>query len=293
MKCLTVTLILTGFSCLAHAQSFYLKFGGGYSFPSASTLIGSSSNGIYLKETDPENGFYLPAYIRSGDAVTGSYNSGVTASATFGYQTSSNMGFEVNLGYVFGKKYKAYTEHTDMIDEAVINTSKSVITTYSRNAYVAPAFVLTAGERNLRPYLSAGVVLAMAQVEVRSNSRSDYDGDNGTSGRTEKYSGGLSFGLRGGAGLELKLNEKLGLFSELSLISMSYYPRERETTRYEEDGENLLATMNEYTRKTKYTKSTQSDTRSDADPASQPSKALRFSFAMSSITAQAGLRMSL
>lgn len=293
MKSLIVTLILTGLSCLVHAQSFYLKFGGGYSFPLASYPIGSNSTYTYLRETDPETGFYIPASITTHIEVTGSYNSGMASTVAFGYTFSSNMSLEINMGYVHGRKYTVTSDNMDVLDDVVEKASKNSTEYHSRNAYIAPSFVLTTDERTLRPYVSAGVVLAIVTVNEKNDRRSDYNFDSGTSSREEKYSGGLSVGLRGAAGVDLKLNQKLSLFSEVAFIGMSYYPRERETLKYEVNGENMLISMNEYSRKTKFVKSVHSDTRSNENPGDRPSEDIRFSFGMSSVTASAGLKLFL
>lgn len=294
MKLLLPSLILTACCSLAHAQSFYIKFGGGYAFPSATTPIGENSSQTYLKETDPETGYYIPAIIRTKDEVNGSFNSGITSALTLGYIFPSNMGLEVSFGYVHGRKYEATSENYDMLDDAILNYSRLTTTHYSRSSYVSPAFTLTVGdERKLRPYLLAGIVIATSKINSGTESTSNYDGDAENINREEEYSDGLSFGLRGGVALEVRLSSKLAFFAEGGLTSMAYYPKEKTITKYQSGNEDVLATMKMIMRRTHYVKKSQIDSRSNENASDRPGEALRVSFNMNNISAQAGLKFYL
>ncbi len=294
MRLLLSSIILIVCCSSAHAQSFYIKFGAGMAFPSAATPMGENSSQTYLKETDPETGFYVPAIILTKDEVTGSFNSGITSALTFGYTFPSNMGLEVSVGYVHGRKYKSTSENFDKLDDLIVNSSRSTIINYSRSAYVSPVFTLTAGDhRKLRPYLLAGIVIATSKIYSGMDGTSNYDGDPGNVTRKEEYSGGLSFGLRGGAGIELRLQPNLALFAEGGFTSMTYYPKEKTITQYQSGNEDILATMNVNVRKTHYVKQYHTDSRSNENASDRPGKALRVSFNMNNISAQAGLKFYL
>lgn len=263
-------------------------------FPSAATSMGENSSQTYLKETDPETGFYVPAIILTKDEVTGSFNSGITSALTFGYTFPSNMGLEVSVGYVHGRKYKSTSENFDKLDDLIVNSSRSTTISYSRSAYVSPVFTLTAGDdRKLRPYLLAGIVIATSKIYSGMDGTSNYDGDPGNVTRKEEYSGGLSFGLRGGAGIELRLQPNLALFAEGGFTSMTYYPKEKTITQYQSGNEDILATMNVNVRKTHYVKQYHTDSRSNENASDRPGKALRIYFNMNNISAQAGLKFYL
>ncbi len=294
MRLLLPSVILLVCCSLAHAQSFYIKFGAGMAFPSAATPMGENTSQTYLKETDPETGFYVPAIILRNDEVSGSFNSGITSALSFGYTFSSNMGLEISIGYVHGRKYKSTSENFDKLDDALLNYSRSTTTQYSRSAYISPAFtIIVSDEKKLRPYLLAGIVMATSKIYSSLEGTSNYDGDPGNVTRSEEYSGGLTFGLRGGAGIELRIRPKLALYAEGGLTSMAYYPKERIITRYQSGNENVLATMKMNVRKTQYVKQYHSDSRSNENPSDRPGEALRVSFNMNSLLAQAGLKFYL
>lgn len=288
------SIILTVCSSFAHAQTIYIKPGAGFAFPFANSPIGENTSQTYLRETDPETGYYVPAIIQSSSEVNGSFNSGITSSLTLGYTFPSNIGVEVSIGYVHGRKYETTSQNTDMLDDVVLFHSRSTTTTHAGSSYVSPAFTLTVNDgRKLRPYLLAGVVLATSTIDIKTESTSDYSGDPENVSREEKYSGGLAFGLRGGLGLELRLKPKLALFAEGGLTSMAYHPKAREITKYQQDDEDILATMNMNVRKTHYVRSSHTDSRLNTNASDRPGQALRVSFNMSNLSAQAGIKFYL
>lgn len=293
MKSLIISLLLTGLCQCVNAQSFYLKFGGGYSFPLASSVLGKNEVDIYQRETNPETGFYEPSYQVTEEEVTGSYNSGVVSAAAFGCIFSSNMGVELNIGYVFGQRYKAVSESKEIVDGEVTHAGKSTTSWHAANTFVSPAFILTGGEGMFKPYLTAGPVFAFATIDEEYRNHSEFDVNPVPTVRDEKYSGGLSFGLRGTAGVDIQLSEALRLFSEIAFVGMSYHPQERETVRYEVDGEDILSTLNVRGRKVKFVKRTEVDTRASSSSPDQPMEALRVNFGMSSLSAMAGVKIML
>ena len=293
MKSFIASLVMAASCLLAHGQSFYLKLGGGYSFPLAPSVLGKNELVIYQRETNPETGFYEPSHQITEEEVTGSFNSGVVTTAAFGYVFSSKMGLELSMGYMFGEKYEAVSENKEMLDGEVTHEGKLSWSWHAANAFVAPAFMLTAGEGILRPYLAAGPVFAFARIDEKFRNHSDFDVNPVPTVRYEKYSGGVSVGLRGTAGLDIQLSEALCLFSEIAFLGMSYYPQEKETVRYEVDGEDMLSTLSVSGRKVKFVKKTEVDTRSSSSSSDKPLEALRVNFGMSSLSAMTGVKIML
>lgn len=296
-KPLTSILVLLGSYASIQAQnSFYIKLGGGYAFPSASYIIGTNNSSIYLRETDPETGFYNPAFIDKYEAVKGSYATGATASGTIGYMFSENMGVEINASYLHGKEYTTSKTSQDIIDDEIIRGSKGRTTSEAMIMLASPSFILTTGENTLKPYLSAGVVFGFIKVNSTYRYYSTYDVGNQSEERDEKYTGGLSLGLRGALGLDIKLSQRFHVFSEVAFTSLSFYPEEKEITKYIINGEDKLPTLTETGIRTVYVKGYTRDTRDamedNYDPSDKPAKATRFSFGMSNIMASAGLKFS-
>lgn len=293
MKRFILLLSATTLCSVAQAQSFYLKFGSGYSFPLAADPLGKNHSDVYLRETNPETGYYDPSVQIAEEEVSGSHNAGVTSAITVGYVFPSNIGLEVSMGYVFGRTYTVTSTSKEFLDEEIRYAGETTRSWKAANAFIAPSLSLTAGEGMLKPYLTAGPVFAFASIDEKYRHQSDFDPDPVPTVRNEKYSGGVSLGLRGTAGLDLRLSETWHLFSELAFIGMSYYPKEKETVKYELDGEDILSTWTVSARKVKYVKRINSDTRSENAPSDQPAKALRENFGMSSVSAMMGLKIFL
>lgn len=298
MKLIGVTLILAGISCPACAQSFCLKVGGGYSFPLASYSLGANSSDVEHLETNPETGFYDYAGAEIKDKeVTGSFNSGAVATATVGYLFSPHTGVELGLGYVFGRMYRVLSEHKQVLDGDQVRYSSSASASWNAtNAFIAPSIVLSTGERRLKPYLTAGPVFALASIDETKRNFSDYDNTPDLTKQEARYSGGMSLGLRGVAGMALALNQTLSLFSEIAFMGMSYHPKQKETLKYEVNGEDQVPLWPVSQRKVIYAEETGVNVSvHDNSPSgpSRPQKELRTYFGMSSITAMAGLKLLL
>lgn len=281
-----------GLCSLAQAQS-YLKIGGGYAFPLASNPLGKNHLDVYLRETNPETGYYEPSVQLTEEELRGSYSTGMVSSVTFGHVFSSKIGVEISVGYVFGKSYETTSVSEERIDDELRYSGKTTQSWRGENAFIAPALLLTAGEGWVKPYLTAGPVFAFASIDEKYRHHSEFDVNPVPTVRDEKYSGGISLGLRGAGGLDFQLAEKVHLFSEVAFTGMSYYPKEKETVKYEMDGEDILSTWSIHQRKTEYVRKIETDTRSEKTPSDQPEKALRQSFGMSALMVTAGLKFAL
>ena len=287
------TILLLGFSYFVHGQSFYIKVSSGYAFPLGSDNLGEKRSSAYIQETDPESGIYFPALTSKSEVIKGTYGSGVTSSVTFGYMLSENLGLEATASYIHGKKYRSSSIHQDITDDVVMNTSQTTTVDQAKSFIVSPSLRLSAaGDRKLVPFISGGPAISFSSLMRDYEHNSDFEDEQNTQ-RTEKYSGGISIGFRSALGIELKLTERLSLFSEVTVLVLSYYPREMEVTQYRVNNEDLLRSLNERQQKTVYLKNYQSDTRTDDRPNESPTRALRFSFGMNNIAAMGGLKMLL
>jgi hypothetical protein len=281
----------------ARAQGgFYIKAGAGYAFALPSANMGENSKFTYLRELDPETGNYVPAFIRERSVVKGSPGAGITASMTAGYNLSDILSIDASFSYLRGNTYKTSSVNQDVIFEDafnIINTERSTVASAAKAFLISPSIVLTVPNGALRPYVSAGPVLGFFSLETRFNQRSDYDGDHHEV-RHEKYSGGISVGMRGAVGISFTLNSSLSLFAELGFSSLRYAPKEKEVTRYEINDQNLLTDMDEQDRRTLYVKHLSSDTRNDNyNDRNRPTRATPVTFDMSSLMTSVGVKINI
>lgn len=279
-------------------SSFYIKLGGGYSFPLSSYDIGTNSEQTLLRTINPETGAYVPAVITSDKEVKGSHGTGLNVSGAVGYNFTEVVGVEITANYINGKEYKTTALIQEITDDGntVTTTNRGVsnMSLASTVMLVSPSFRLTAPGSLFRPYLSAGPLLGFVNIKNEYYGYSDYDGVNEET-RHEKFSGGLSIGMRGALGVDIRLSDAFALFSEVAFNSISYYPREKEITKYEVNGENKLPAMTERDRHTVYVKSISTDSRNREreNVPDEPGKAIRISFPVSNVMANIGVRLIL
>lgn len=294
-----LSLVLLAIPVLVSAQSsFYIKLGGGYSFPLSSYDMGTNSEQTLLRTINPETGAYVPAIITKQKEVRGSHGTGLNISAAVGYNFTDVVGVEISANYIDGKEYKTSALTQDILDDGntVTTTNRGVnnMTSASTVMLISPSLRLTAPGGLFRPYLSAGPLLGFVNIKNEYYGYSDYDGVDEEI-RHEKFSGGLSIGMRGALGVDIRLSDAFALFSEVAFNSISYYPKEKEITKYEVNGEDKLPAMAERDRRTVYVKSLSTDTRNRdlQNEADQPGKAIRISFPVSNVMATIGVRLAL
>lgn len=197
---LSLTLALAIPVLVSAQSSFYIKLGGGYSFPLSSHDLGTSSEETLLRTINPETGAYVPAIIRKDSEVRGSYGTGLNISGAVGYNFTDVVGVEMIANYINGKEHKISSLTQDLLGDGntVTTTNKafSNMTSASTVMLISPSFRLTVPGDLFRPYLSAGPLLGFVTIKNEYYTRSDYD-NVWEETRHEKFSGGLSIGMRG------------------------------------------------------------------------------------------------
>ena len=290
----TLFLLLAGIATSSYGQSYYVKATAGYSFPLAAYSMGVNSLSVERMETDPTTGHVVPkGFLIKEEGVTGTLNAGPTASATIGYQLADNASVEVDVGYVSGNQYEVVSEERQMLDGEIQYAISDFRSWRASNAFISPSFVLTTGEGLLKPYLKAGPLLALARVTEKSRSLSEQDNNPELTQTEQQYSGNIALGLRGTAGLEMRLNEKMSIFSEVVFLGMQYAPKEMQMLRYEVNGEDQIGLWTIRQRKVTFVDQTTLDTGNPASSPDEPYKSLKTHFGMSSVSAMAGLKIGL
>lgn len=289
-----LSLLFAGAATGSSAQSFYVKVSGGYSFPLAAYTIGTSSMALEIIETDPETGYYVPqGFITKEKEVTGSMNAGPTISATVGYHFETNAAVELDMGYVSGKRYEVVAEERRTLDGEVQYARSDFAAWHSSNAFISPSLVLSTGKGLLKPYLKAGPLLALTQVTEETALLIEENNSPDLTQTKQEYSGNIALGLRGTAGLEMQVNERISLFSEVAFLGMQYAPKEKEVLHYEVNGEEQIGLWTLRQRKVTFVDRTSLNSRDTAASPDEPFEALKTHFGMSSMTALAGVKISL
>lgn len=286
-------LTVVGVTLLGFTQAQTFKFSVGYGLPWLSQQIGINSSSTYSTTLDPGTGLEIPRVTNTSKSIKGSYGAGLNLTGAFGYTLSENIGVELGISYSTGKEFTTVSDYTDIRQEVLKSFTHESETSKSRAILFTPMLKFLTHKRNFTPYFLIGPVLGKINFH-RAMARSiDADGITTAEFRNTKFKGGISIGLRGAVGVSVVLNRKLSFFSEITFTGLNYYPKESEITRYTINGEDKLSTLTPNIRKTVYVDKVDNDSNNATDDLYTPSKGVRFPVAMSSLSANAGVLITL
>jgi len=288
----SLILIFVFYSQVYSQQGFYVKAAAGYAFGIPGQSLDINETQIYLRETDPETGNYVPAIIQRFAEVKGSRGAGFVTSLAAGYKFSEYLGIELTGAYSGGKEYKAIKLDQEVTDGNVIYEATRSRGFRASYFILSPALVLTAPSGNFRPYASAGILFNSSNILSEEVFKSIYPDETPLTIVSEEYTGDTSLGLRAALGMEVKLADHLFLFVEIVMNNFNYHPEEKRVTKYMVNNEDRLPILTTRNRVTKYVKDYATDTRIDGynDPDS-PAKQTRIYFHMSNLTVNTGLKV--
>lgn len=192
---LVIALLVSFISSNVHAQSAYVKLGGGYGLSLASQLM-------FNKSTTPAT---------TWDNKYGSFGEGINFQAGFGYNINNNLALELDGSYLLGKKFE--------------NSVGGTTTKYYGNTItIQPSVVVKAPMKDITPYTRFGMVLAIPTLFQEMTST-------GLTGTLKyKESGNIAMGIQGAVGVNFKAGKHLGIFAEVFGIGMNYAPDKLENT---------------------------------------------------------------
>lgn len=260
-------------SSTLNAQGLYLGTYGAYALPhSPQNLPGfnnftSDNNSVSFEQIDV------------------SYAQGVNFGLIVGYYFNQYLAVEVDANYLIGAEFTARDE-----EDSDFFRSTTDYRTSANMLRIIPALVISPGFEGLDPYARIGLVLGFGQIEYR---QSDVltDRQSNTTNRTtqsSEFSGGLAWGINGSLGLRYALSDRLSLFGEVNLISMSYAPTRGELVEATDNGMDVLPFLPTSEKELELVDEIQEDF-NNPRPDSEPTQALRQHFPFSSIGLNLGI----
>ena len=265
-KNINTKLFLIVFSMITQAsfaQKIYVNLNAGYNFNSAP----------FSSENSMSNGSSSTTY----DRVDISLGKGANLDAACGYMFDKHFGTELGVSYLFGGTTTLTNNST---------SSKSTTNFSSSMFRIMPSVIMSAELGKIHPYAKLGVI-------VGSGSFTRTVDNNVTSGSTNftstKYDGGFAFGYFSGFGANYKINEKISLYGEISIISMAYAPNKGEVTESKTNGVDMLPNMTIRDKQTEYSDNYTYDNNSSSNT-SVPRKLTKASLPFSSIGFNLGIR---
>ncbi len=231
-KILSLAFIVTATVASSFGQELFLRLGLGYAFPQA---------GQSMYDTPiPYNGFPTGYNgSRNNTTSTETYNiKGASFSAGFqgilglGYMFNNNVG--VQLDGAIGLSPAKYTFNDNNVNlNTVASPLPGTISTIQRAKgpfILMPSLVLQTGGNPWCIYTRLGLALPLntkiTQDQVISNAPGT--GAVTTDDFTWQITNSFSLGFTAAAGLKYKINDRVSIWGEVSILSMSVYAKEQD-----------------------------------------------------------------
>ncbi len=227
-KFLLAALVCGAFATSAVAQ-VYVGAHAGYSFSTAPSVLGTASN---------SNTSASPA-TNSTANIYGSNGAGVNFGINAGMMFSEHFGIDLGFDYLSISPQKTETSNST----GAASNNVSSYTTSGTQIRVTPSFVVAAGKEGLKPYARFGVVLPVAGstiTDVSSVTTIPSISKTYTTTVKSETTGQFSLGFNSAVGINFALGEKLNLFGEVALTTLSI--KAAKTTYKAFNSEDLLGT---------------------------------------------------
>jgi Outer membrane protein beta-barrel domain len=272
-------LVLTGLLLLllqasGFSQRFYVRAGGGYSWPSGPQHMTSNYQVNYASATN--------SFTEAFAGHRGSYGTGLTGSVAVGYRFTDQLWAEAGAAYLAGKTYQGAERYSGSI-AGEVNSE-----TYARMPALAASLVVSPAGRHWRPYAKAGILVGRPRIYNQDTEA--FDGD--VVHREWEIRGKKAWGFQGGLGIHYGFNARVGLFLEGLFRSLSFIPEKGRVTRYTKNGQDQYSTLTVRQRELEYRDSYTRDS-SSQPPADQPGQTGNDAFPFGSAGLQLGVQLQL
>ncbi|MBF4483927.1 hypothetical protein B0A79_08805 [Flavobacterium piscis] len=225
-------------------ESWYFKLGGSYFIQTAATEFPTVGGNLPLDRT------FVGGKLVSEESVTGSFGEGFRTGITAGYRFNARLGVELGVNYYTSKdKTMAQTRSDVPITPAGVYAFKSVgqITAFD----LAPALVLFLGEhKGFEPYTKVGVLVPIhGDLEITSDAYAPI-AFNPTTGApvafgnvhsVDKVKPNPTVGFVAALGTSYKLGKNISVFGELEYRNFTVHGKTKETTEFNVNGNDALA----------------------------------------------------
>ncbi len=255
------------------AQDTYVKVSPGYSF-------GIGEYGVYQDRSASANSAGT-GFNTTYKSVKLTYGSGLNFGGAIGHMVNENMGFELGISMLFSNSVT--------FKDAVSGSTSDYSSTYEESATMIrfmPAFVLSAGKKQVNPYAKFGLVLGKGSIVENYKESGEFNIE-----QQMRFSGGTAVGFHSAVGLEVG-SQKAKFFGEVSYIGLSYEPTRGETELFTVNGQDVMSQAPTYLKEFEVV---EERTVSDTDPVVQtsPSKRMKQTFPFSSFGLNVGFRFTL
>ena len=238
------------------AQGFYFRAGLGYAFAQAGQTMYDSPT--------PYNGFptgYNGTRTNTANSETysiknASFSAGFQGGFGFGYMFTDNIGVQLDGG--IGLSNKTYTFNDNGFASGGVVYNMSTSQEARTPLLLMPSLILqTNGSGNINAYTRFGIALPLntkiTQDQVISNAPGT--GALTVDDFTWQLKSSFSIGFTAAAGIKYKINDRVSIWGEVSLLSMSLNAKEQDLTNWTENGQSISLSQYNNAQTIKYSKS--------------------------------------
>ena len=164
------------------------------------------------------------------ELLNATYGKGTEIRLKAGYMFNKHIGAELAFGYLFGSKIRSsYRDFkTDPNRPHILD-----ITSAAQMLSFTPSFVLSAGlDRKVHPYVKIGPVIGLPRVTSTLQGKFPLLIIYPEIDFKSKTTKGVALGMSGIFGLNYSISDKLFLFGEAQITSLSWKPQKEVVTRY-------------------------------------------------------------
>lgn len=217
-------------------STFYVRVGIGYAFPISGQTLNENGD-PYATTMSFDDNQHISSYTKLKKV---SFSAGLQTVAALGFMINKNIGVEVD-GYL-GVAPRTYTANFNGI---VVDGSYPANITVTNKAttplFVAPCFVLQNSGKNWGIYARSGPVIpAIGKVQREETYNFYAPGYHSAINQIiigTKITTSTTIGFTAATGVKYKFNNKLSVWSELSMLSMSLYIHQEINTANIADGQ--------------------------------------------------------
>jgi hypothetical protein len=230
--------LLTATATTASVAQMYGGLQVGYSMPTASGVFsGSNPTGTAAAGTATSG----TATTNVKENIYGTSGTGLSFGLNAGYMFSEHFGFDLGASYNIGSPVVTASQDVASIPApGIAQATKETFTTSGTQIRLIPSLVVSAGKDGIKPYARFGVVVPVSGETITDYSNvttvtSPLGSTTYTTKGKTKTDGQLSVGFNTAVGVNIGLGEKMTVFGELALTTLTIKAKSSQTTEYSSD----------------------------------------------------------
>jgi hypothetical protein len=222
-------------SASAYGQGFYFRAGLGYAFPMAGQTLEPMAGDLYNGTRSSST--FLQTYSMKNT----SFSAGLQGGIGLGYMFSPNVGLQLDVNAGISNRKYAFQDKNVLVDlgAGAIQSNITITKQADLPVLLAPSLVLqTSGKGKVNIYSRVGPVIPLATQIIQNTYIENVPGTGAPSSYNFTFAikSSFSMGFSAAGGLQYKLGNKVSLWAEVSMLSMSLYMKQSDLTGFEHDG---------------------------------------------------------